>query len=67
MTCLGFTPPDGILLAAEKKNVAKLLETSSLAEKIFKLDDHVACSVAGITADANILIDSLRIWVMSTN
>jgi 20S proteasome subunit alpha 3 len=57
---LGIVAKDGILLAAEKKNVSKLLETSSLAEKIFKLDNHVACSVAGITADANILINSLR-------
>jgi len=61
-SCLGILAKDGILLAAEKKNVAKLLETSSLAEKIYKLDEHVACSVAGITADANILVNSLRQW-----
>lgn len=51
-----------MLLAAEKKNTAKLLETSSIAEKIYCLDSHVACSVAGITADANILVNSLRQW-----
>ena len=32
------------------------------AEKIYKLDEHVACSVAGITADANILVTNLRQW-----
>lgn len=61
-TCLGIKGTDGIVLAAEKKNVAKLLETASMAEKIYKLDEHIACSVAGITADANILIASLRQW-----
>ncbi|EDQ88539.1 uncharacterized protein MONBRDRAFT_9090 [Monosiga brevicollis MX1] len=59
-TCLGILAKDGILLAAEKKHVAKLLDQSSAAEKIYKLDDHVACGVAGITADANILVNSLR-------
>lgn len=33
-----------------------------MAEKIYKLDEHIACSVAGITADANILVNSLRQW-----
>jgi len=61
-TCLGIAAKDGILLASEKRTVAKLLETASQAEKIFKLDEHIACSVAGITADANILINNLRQW-----
>jgi len=61
-TCIGIKGTDGILLACEKKHVAKLLETASMAEKIFKLDEHMACAVAGITADANILISSLRSW-----
>jgi len=60
-TCLGILASDGIILAAEKKNVSKLLDHATDAEKIFKLDNHVACSVAGITADANILIDYLRL------
>lgn len=61
-TCLGILSTGGVVLAAEKKNVAKLLETASTAEKIYKLDEHVACSVAGITADANILVAHLRQW-----
>ena len=45
------------MLAAEKKIVSKLLDNDNKkAEKMFQLDDHVACAVAGITADANILI-----------
>ena len=48
--------------AAAAAHQAKLLETASMAEKIYKLDEHMACAVAGITADANILISSLRSW-----
>lgn len=59
-TCLGILAKDGVLLAAEKKNTAKLLDSTSLTEKIFKIDSHLACSVAGITADANILVTHLR-------
>jgi 20S proteasome subunit alpha 3 len=28
---------------------------------MYKLDDHIACAVAGITADANILISNARL------
>jgi len=38
-TCLGILANDGILLAAEKKNVAKLLDQVSSAEKLYKLDE----------------------------
>ena len=30
-------------------------------EKMYKIDDHVACAVAGITSDANILINTCRL------
>ena len=30
-------------------------------EKMYKIDDHVACAVAGITSDANILINHARL------
>lgn len=30
-------------------------------EKLYQLDDHVACAVAGITADANILVNTCRL------
>eukprot|EP01147_Barroeca_monosierra_P005854 gene5853-9053_t len=60
-TCLGILSSEGIVLAAEKISTAKLLDMSASAEKIFKIDDHVACSVAGITADANVLVNYLRL------
>merc|ERR550514_2131036 len=30
-------------------------------EKLFQIDDHMFCAVAGITSDANILINKLRL------
>lgn len=60
-TCLGILASDGIVIAAEKKNVHKLLDDTVLAEKIYRLSDNISCTVAGITADANILINHLRL------
>jgi len=59
-TCLGILAEDGIVLAAENRNVHKLLDESVFSEKIYKLHEDMACSVAGITADANVLIMLLR-------
>lgn len=79
-TCLGILASDGIVIAAEKKNVHKLLDDTVsippshcsliiclkvLAEKIYRLSDNISCTVAGITADANILINHLRYFMSS--
>merc|ERR1712137_670376 len=53
---LGILAKDGVVLAAEKLVTSKLLDPGLRSEKLYKLDDHVACVVSGITADANILI-----------
>lgn len=58
---VGILTKDGVVLAAEKKIMSKLLETSKTTEKMYKLDNHLSCAVAGITADANILINTARL------
>ncbi|CAI2179186.1 16814_t:CDS:2 [Funneliformis geosporum] len=55
-TALGILASDGIVIAAEKKVTSKLLEQTTTSEKIYLLNDNVIGGVAGITADANILI-----------
>lgn len=60
-TCLGILAEDGILLAAECRNTNKLLDSSIFSEKIYKLNDNMVCSVAGITSDANVLTNELRV------
>eukprot|EP01006_Ploeotia_vitrea_P047932 TRINITY_DN67179_c10_g5_i1.p3 TRINITY_DN67179_c10_g5~~TRINITY_DN67179_c10_g5_i1.p3 ORF type:complete len:255 (+),score=142.00 TRINITY_DN67179_c10_g5_i1:51-815(+) len=58
---VGVKAKDGIVLAAEKRVMSKLLDIRKGTEKMYKIDDHVACAVAGITADANILINYARL------
>eukprot|EP00747_Dinoflagellata_sp_TGD_P163276 gnl/TRDRNA2_/TRDRNA2_181774_c0_seq1.p1 gnl/TRDRNA2_/TRDRNA2_181774_c0~~gnl/TRDRNA2_/TRDRNA2_181774_c0_seq1.p1 ORF type:complete len:257 (-),score=73.77 gnl/TRDRNA2_/TRDRNA2_181774_c0_seq1:112-882(-) len=58
---IGILAKDGVVLAGEKKTTSKLLDQSKQREKIFQVDDRIACAVAGITSDANILINKLRL------
>jgi 20S proteasome subunit alpha 3 len=60
-TCVGLQSSHGVVLAAERRVVSKLLAPSKTSEKTYVLDDHVCCLVAGLTADANILIDQARL------
>ncbi|THH02265.1 hypothetical protein EW026_g575 [Hermanssonia centrifuga] len=65
---LGVLSKDGIVLAAEKKVTGKLLDLSGSnqggyggsGEKIFMLNSNVVAGVAGITADANSLVNYAR-------
>ncbi|KAH9285962.1 Proteasome subunit alpha type-4 [Echinococcus granulosus] len=60
-TCLGIVARDGIVLAGEKRFINKLLDESTFSEKIFRITDDIACAVAGITADATVLIKEMRL------
>jgi len=67
-TVLGILAKDGVVLAAEKKITGKLLDLSvakeggygGSGEKIFLLNSNVIAGVAGITADANSLVNYAR-------
>ncbi|KAK7692367.1 hypothetical protein QCA50_003992 [Cerrena zonata] len=67
-TVLGVLAKDGIVLAAEKKVTGKLLDLTATkeggyggsGEKIFLLNSNVVAGVAGITADANSLVNFAR-------
>ncbi|KAJ4954726.1 hypothetical protein NE237_011509 [Protea cynaroides] len=60
-TAIGILSKDGVVLVGEKRVTSKLLQTSKTTEKMYKIDDHVACAVAGIMSDANILINTARV------
>ncbi|MFX1480341.1 MAG: archaeal proteasome endopeptidase complex subunit alpha [Promethearchaeota archaeon] len=51
---------DSVVFAVEKKS-SELQEDSLGSEKIFKIDDHIGVAIAGLTADARVLIDRARI------
>ena len=40
-TCLGILANDGVLLAAERRNIHKLLDEVFFSEKIYKLNEWV--------------------------
>jgi len=61
-TCLGILADDGVVLAVERRNtINSLLDESFGSEKIYRLGSDAACSVAGITSDANVLTSQLRL------
>ncbi|XP_014662381.1 PREDICTED: proteasome subunit alpha type-4-like [Priapulus caudatus] len=66
-SCLGILADDGVILAAERRNVHKLLDEGFFSDKIYKLHDNMACSVAGITSDANVLTNELRLIAQRYN
>ncbi len=48
-------------MAAEKKETSKLFVTTRESGKLYKVDEHILCSVSGVVADANYLIDYSRL------
>ncbi|KAA3670621.1 20S proteasome subunit alpha 3 [Paragonimus westermani] len=60
-TCLGIVAADGIVLAAERRFINNLLDETAFSEKIYKINEDIACAVAGITADATVLINEMRL------
>ena len=50
---------NSVVFAVEKKSSE--LAVSIGSEKIFKVDDHIGVAIAGLTADARVLIDRARI------
>ncbi|KAJ3695498.1 hypothetical protein LUZ60_000875 [Juncus effusus] len=60
-SAIGILATDGVVLVGEKKVTSKLLQTSKSTEKMYKIDDHLCCAVAGIMSDANILINTARL------
>lgn len=48
-------------MASEKRITSGLLAPAKTSEKTYKLCQHSFCTVAGLTADANILIEQTRL------
>ncbi|KAI8871998.1 proteasome subunit alpha type 4 [Ramicandelaber brevisporus] len=57
---LGILSHEGIVLAAERQLASKLLDQESAGEKLYPLHEYMLGGVAGLTADANILVEYAR-------
>ncbi len=55
-TAIGFQCKDGIVFVSDKRIASKLIVASAI-EKMFKIDDHLAATAAGIISDARVLVD----------
>jgi len=62
-TILGIRCSEGVVLGAEEN--VEPLEEAEYSWKIFKVDDHVAAAIVGLSSDARILIDQARIYAQS--
>lgn len=60
-TAIGILSLEGVVLACEKKFTSKLLDNDGSAEKLYILNDQMMCAVAGMTADASILVNNARV------
>jgi len=55
-TALGIACKDGIVFVADKRVTSKLLVPEAI-EKMFRVDDHIGVTAAGIISDARVLVD----------
>jgi len=58
-TTMGFKWKDGVLLLAYKPETSRLINLRSL-EKIYRIDDHIACAATGLVADGRHLVEIAR-------
>jgi proteasome alpha subunit len=58
-TTMGFKWKDGVLLLAHKPEMSRLVPFRSL-EKIYQIDDHIACAATGLVADGRHLVEIAR-------
>jgi len=55
-TTVGITCEDGVVFASERRASMGNLIAHKVTEKIFKIDDHIAATIAGSVADAQSLM-----------
>jgi len=60
-TILGIASSEGIVLAADARSFSPLQNRDS-EWKLFPIEDHVGVAIAGLSADARILVNQARIF-----
>lgn len=66
-TVIGVRTKEGVAIIAERATENELFDSENMqsadisGEKVFKIADHLGCSVAGVTSDAYALINQARL------
>ncbi|MEK6968861.1 MAG: archaeal proteasome endopeptidase complex subunit alpha [Nanoarchaeota archaeon] len=55
-TALAIVCKDGVVFVADKRITSKLMVPEAI-EKMFRIDDHIGATAAGIISDARVLVD----------
>ncbi len=55
-TTIGIVCKDGVVLLSDKRVSSKLMVPEAI-EKMFRIDDHIGATAAGLIADARVLVD----------
>lgn len=55
-TALAIACKDGVVFVADKRITSKLMVPEAI-EKMFRIDDHIGATAAGIISDARVLVD----------
>jgi proteasome alpha subunit len=55
-TAIGIACKDGVVFVTDKRIVSKLVVPEAI-EKLFRVDDHIGATAAGLIADARVLVD----------
>lgn len=58
-TTMGFKWNDGVLFISHKPETSRLINLRSL-EKIYQIDNHIACAATGLVADGRHLVEIAR-------
>jgi proteasome beta subunit len=59
-TTVGVIGKDAVVIAAEQKSTLGGMVESKVARKIYKLDDHIGMTIAGVVGDALSLVRLLK-------
>ncbi|MFQ6021074.1 MAG: proteasome subunit beta [Candidatus Aenigmatarchaeota archaeon] len=59
-TTVGLIGKDFVVIAAERKSTLGYMVDSKVARKIYKLDDHIGLTIAGMVGDALAIVRLLR-------
>jgi proteasome beta subunit len=59
-TTIGMIAKDAVVIAADQKSTMGYMVDSKMAQKIYKLDDHIGFTIAGSVGDAAAIVRILK-------